>query len=383
MTSPFTPPSNETGVVPPNRAPPQNTSKTLVLWLALVALFFAAHLVLREDHPLPRQATPPPTRGGEALGFLIPLATYVAMALALAGLRARLPAQYRTGELRALDPPAPEPVAPTPLRPLAVSLSGSGGASAVRLDVDDAGLHWHEPGRLLVPPRELHVAWTELQAISTARVSGPLFVWGLLVTLLSIALYGGEPTWALVGASVGVALLWLGRRTARGALSFSTATHVLTFQSRALDAELQAELMSAARARVAHAVAPSPQGGQGVLYVLFAEPFVLLSAAVLGDDALRARLLRQGLLTPASHAGPAETEASRAGLVQTRLFGIWRGVLCGLGPVSTGLGWGIATADLLSTLIAWVLSFVLGLVVLTRTTTLFARFSGMAVVRPT
>ncbi len=382
MTSPFTPPSNETSVVPPNRVPPQSASKTLMLWVALIAILFVAYLALGEAPPVRDEADPPPSSEGAPFGLLIPLATYLGMALALLGVRARLPAKYRTGELRELEPPKPEPAAPTPLRPLALSLSGSDGSNEVRLELDDAGLHWNELGRLLTPPRELHVAWSELQTISTGRVLGPLFVWGVLVTGMSLGLFGAGPSWALIGLGVGAALLWVGRRTTRGSLSFSTSTHVLTFLSSALSTDVQDELMNAARARVPQAVAPAAQAGQGVLFVLLVEPFVLLASALLSDDALRARLLRQGLLSSAPRPDAPETDESRAGMVQTRLFAIWRGVLGGLGPLSMALGAGIATADPTSALLGWMLSFVLGLVAVTKTMPLFARFSGMSLMRP-
>ena len=375
MTGPFTPPTDSTRVVPPNRARPQPFAKTIGLWVLLMVLFVALYNILgTPSSEAPKTLT---SEAGSPLGYLLPLFTYGTMLLLMVLIRRRLPAKYRTGELREIEAPRAEEPQPAPSPPpIDLSLVGTDGARPVRLRVDDAGLHWFAEARLLKPAQELNVAWAELESIQTARVSGPLLVWGLVVIFASASMYSVWPVYAAIGALAALGLTLLHRRGAKGMLAFSTASHVLSFQSAALDLGTQDALMAAARARCPRAVV-KPTEGKGAWFALLIEPFSLPFRALKDDAALRAELLRQGSTLPQDHS----SDEAIAGLVQVRLYWLWRGLLGGIGPLSTGLGLSAATASAWAFFSGWLLSWVFGLILLGKTTRAFARFSGMRLIR--
>lgn len=375
MTGPFTPPTDSTRVVPPNRARPQPAAKTIGLWLVLLVLFAALYNIL--GTPTAQRPKTLPPEPGSPLGYLLPLFTYGAGLLLMVLIRQRLPAQYRTLELREIEATRPEEPQPAPSpAPIALSLIGTDGTRPVRLNIDDAGLHWFAEARLIQPALELNVAWTELESIQTARVSGPLLVWGLVVIFASASIYSTWPAYAAVGALAGLGLTLLHRRGAKGMVAFSTATHVLSFQSAALDLSTQDSVMAAARERCPRAVVERASG-KGAWFALLVEPFSLLFKAFQSDDAVRAELLRHGSTLPPD---PRSDDAV-AGLVQVRLYSLWRGLLGAVGPLSTGLGLSVVVASAWAFFAGWFLSWVFGLVLLGKTTRAFARFSGMRLVR--
>jgi len=378
VTGPFTPPTDSTRVVPPNRARPQSLRRTLAVWALLIVLFVAIYNILGTAPPrasAPRASAP---EVGSTLGYLVPVFTYGALLLLMVLIRRRLPSKYRTGELREIEAPkAEEPKPEENPAPIALSFVGTDGSRPVRLAVDDAGLHWFAEARLIQPALELNVAWTELESIQTARVSGPLLVWGLVLIFASALIYSVWPIYAGVGALLGVGLLLLQRRGSRGMVYFSTTTHVLSFQSPELELSAQDALMGAARARCPRAVAkPAAAPTKSTWFLLLVEPFTLLFKAFKDDEAVRAELLRQGVTLSS-----ADSEEAQAGVVQVKLFSLWRGLLGGVGPISTGLGLSIAAASAWAFISGWFASWLVGLILLSKSMRAFARFSGMRLQR--
>jgi hypothetical protein len=345
----------------------------LALWLLLVLMLLATYRIVGERPPSAAPG-PMPLRRGEPLGWLIPLAVYLAMGVRLLVLRAQLPAQYRTGELRQLPAPKAQDPEPSPApAPIDLRWSGSDGSRPVVLRADERGLLWQAEGRLLQPALELRVSWSELEAISTARTWSSLATWGLVLLIVALIL---ATTHLVAGAGcalLGAALVLLGRRRSRGTLSFVTSTHALTFHSRQLDVAAQDHLMRAARERAPRAVAPVAEN-RGVLRVLVVEPFVSFARACRSNEWVQAAMLREGASFP-------DPESARASSVQVRMYGIWSGVMLGVGPIAVTLGAAIAQGGPLWGVAPGLLGWVFGLVVVTRAVALFARFSGMSLVR--
>jgi hypothetical protein len=382
VTSPFLPPTETTGVVQPNRGKPAGLGRTLVLWLLLIVVFVAIYNVFAVDSARVPRVEPQDTRGSP-IGWLVPLFTYLAMAGALFAIRRRLPEKYRTGELREIERPAPAVSAPEPASPIDLTLVGSDGRRPVRLEVNGDGLYWRAEARLLQPAEELRVRWDEIEAISAARMAAPLVVWGIMIGIFSAAyaVSVSSPE-ALIGIVIGIAVSLLGKARARGMLSFTTATHALTFQSKRLDAATRDRVIAAARARRPQAVAPPTAPNQrGALWLLFVDPFVHLALSFRSDAGVRAHLIRQASITPNAVSRDPEAEEARASVVQCRMFWVWNGVLCGFGPLSLGAG-GIGAAESVVGFFApWILGWLAGRIIVSRAMPLFARFSGMSLIR--
>ncbi|MFO0727187.1 MAG: hypothetical protein U1E65_25640 [Myxococcota bacterium] len=378
MSSPFTPPEDETAAVPPNRARPASGTRTLILWLVLMLMFVALYQILGSPrgsaHPTP---APPPAAQGAPLGFLLMPLPYALMVLGLLGLRRRLPPEYRTWQVRELKRPeaaSPAPAAnPAPIDRL---LQGRSGGKKVELRVDAAGLHWRTEARLLEPARELHIAWDELESISVGRTPSALRVWGVLLGLSGAYAFVRAPLLPfLVASGAGIALALLGGRGRQGTLHLVTATHALYLESKSLEPALQEEIMNAARGRRPQAVAAPTTKKNNALFVLFLEPWTSLWAAGLSDQKLRHHLMHQGSMPDPDHA------LAHVGRLQYRMFAIWRGVLIGLGPACTAACTSVGLASLPALFGAWVFSYIVGFTVLAKSTNAFARFSGMSVVR--
>ena len=99
-----------------------------------------------------------------------------------------------------------------------------------------------------------------------------------------------------------------------------------------------------------------------------------LARALAPTDRLRAELVRSGMTT-------TDPELMQVSTVQHRMFGLWSGVMRGAGPAAWALSLGLMGGHVALGVGAWSVSFLVGLVVVTRSTAMFARFSGMSVVR--
>ncbi len=374
MSSPYAPPPTETAaVVPPNRAAPRaRTGWTVLVWLLLIGLVFAVYEGGKTRAERAADALERPA--GQPLALLLPLLTYAGMVVGLLVVRRRLPARYRTGELRELSapaPPLPDPAAPPP-PPVDLTLLGRDDARPVRLHVDDAGLHWHSDARLLRPAQELHIAWPELEALTPFSTSSGLWsvlgVFGAIGAgvLLPDAL---RPLAALV--VVAAVLVGMSGPLRRHGVVITTATHVLRFHLRARGSNLRDQLLAAARARSPRAIA-APTAGPSVWRSLFLEPFEQLAGLLRDDDAIHA----------AMGGTTVDAETTRAATTQWRLFALWNGVLRGVGPISAAIGVALASGRVALALAAGFGAWLFGLMVMTRSTVAFARFSGMSVIQP-
>lgn len=333
MTSPFAPPPSETpAVLPPNRAGavPRSSARSLLLWIVLLVMFIA----LWQFALTPSSARARPEGAPiELMGSLIPLAVYGSMVIALLLIRLQLPASHRTGALREVEslvPPAPPSAAPAAPPAITVELEGRHGPRRAHLRIDDLGLHWRGAAGLVQPAQELHVEWSELQALTPFK------------TL-----------------------------TRRRGLVITTATHVLQLESADLDADTEARIMAAARARAPSAVPPAGAGVGSVWHTLLVVPLTHLALVFKSDEAIHAHV--------GTTAGDRATR--RLGAVQCRLFGLWSGVLQSVGPLSVGVGAAVMFRSVWSAPVALFGAWLGGLILLSRTRLLFARFSSMSVVR--
>lgn len=362
------PPSETPGALPPNRVPPPSGRRMLGVWLFLALFILAAWHIA--GGPL---AAPSPAA-------LAPLLLYASMLGGLVLLRAQLPARYRTGELRELpraappEAPAAPPTPHAPPPPLELTVLGTDGSHRVRLHLHDGGLSWHTEPRLLEPARELHVTWPELEGLSTGHTSGGYLAWSAVLVGMSWALRVHGVWIPVLGSALALGLWLLDRRRPRGYVTLTTATHVLTLTSRTLDHATTAQILEATRARRPTAVPAPAAATPGVLRMLVLEPWRELARALAPTDRLRAELVRSGMTT-------ADPELVQVSTVQHRMFGLWSGVMRGAGPAAWALSLGLVGGHVVLGLGAWSVSFLVGLVVVTRSTATFARFSGMSVLR--
>lgn len=372
-SSPFAPPPTETpNVVPPNRAPQPGPVRALLTWIILIVLLLAVYNVFSGQGP--RVASTPQHTPVFLWGWLVPLATYGGTIVALILIRSRLPAKYRTGELREIAAANPESPAPAEaLAPIDVRYRGSDGNGPVELHVDDHGIHWHAEKRLLIAASELHAPWSTIESVSVGQLYAPMMTWAFIVILAGLFLVSIQPWITAVCIVLGGGLVVIGRSRKRGTFTFATSTHALMFTSAELDAAARDRLMAAARQRKPSAVAPAGKPGRGVLYLLVVDPFAQIARSIQPHSVLRASMIRQG-------ATYADEDTALTGTLQFRMFALWSGVMRGAGPFSVaigaGLAYGVASAAGMG-MAAWVI----GLIVIGRGSEFFARFSGMSVVR--
>lgn len=299
------------------------------------------------------------------------------MLLALVVFRSKLPARYRTFELRTATSPATpnadEPAqAPQVLE--AIRLDGSDGNRTIHLEVNDMGIHWHaDRTAFLHGENVLHVSWDELESVSTGYGSYAvawLFAISAILTGVWVRLEAG----LIVAVIAAGTALWQRRRPS-GTLSFVTPTHSLVFSSRQIDAAMHERLVHAIRVK-RPTLAPQPGAKQGgVLRLLFVEPFVRYAEVFLTDAALDAKHASEAL-----EKQDAETRV--ASRTQMRMYSLWAGTMCGVGPLASGLGTALVTHDAVTFCIGWSVTWVVGLMVLNKLLVPFARFSGILVHRP-
>jgi hypothetical protein len=373
VSSPYAPPPTETPTaLPPNRAPARSGGRAVVLWIVLVIVMYGIYQVFATG-PRPARSADPPLAATHPLAWLLPAVVYAGMLAALVVLRSRLPARYRTGELREIVPPAPAAPDAVP-EPIDLRLTGTDGSRPVELHVDDRGLHWHAEKRLLQPAHELHIGWDELESLAPFRTWSPLGTWGLVLVLCAAIWTTSDLMLAAGSGAIGAVLILIGRTRTRGGVALTTRTHALRFHSRALDKETADRLLIATRARQPRA-APAPRADSpGAVRALFLQPFADLALSTRNTPMLRSHMRALG-------ATFADEDTAVAAVVQLRMYGVWSGGLRGVGPLAV-LAAGVIAAGPGAGLVAAVLAWVLGLVVAIRASTLFARFSGMSVVKP-
>lgn len=371
MSSPYAPPQDDPEQVPPNRAKPNKHA--FVIWLVLIVLFVIAYRALAP----PGSEQPPLSvvideKVNEAArpGLLIPLVAYLGVLVGLLALRRRLPAEYRTFELRTLAATKPEVVPVAEPRPIDLTLSGTDTKRPVTLRIDETGFLWRSEKRLLQSAEELEIRWSALESIGVSRSPSPLRVWAVVIGVLG--LLQGRIDWRIAAGALVVAVVMfaLGRNRARGQLTLVTETHALAFVSKELDVATQDRIIAAARERRPQAV---PQAKQpGALRAMFVQPFENLPDVWRSDEALRAKALRKGTPFP-------EGKESAVGLQQQRLYALWDGGLRAIGPASFVLGGVLDGAPWFGLFAgaAWIAGFLL----LVKTMPLFARFTGMSLVR--
>lgn len=367
---PFSPPPPDAPViVRPNRhAPAGPVRKTLGLVLLVTAGILA---VVRTGGGF----GPDPTPGGFPLAWFVPVGVYGAVGVGMVVLRGRLPARVRTWELRERQAAPTAAPTPEPKRPIDLHFDGTDGSRPVRLDVDERGFRWQTPPGRLAPATELHIPWEELEGIAATHLLGPTMVPGLVVIGIALGIARWQPVVGTMTGLAGFGLVGLRGWRRRGILSLLTATHTLQFQSTALDPEAREQVMAAARARSPRTVPGPVSPGPGALRSLFVEPLLDLVRACRSDGWVRARLLQHG-----SRFG--DEEMAVTAVIQWRLYGLWNGLLRGLGPLSCAVGAGLGSGSGLAAVIGWLIAWVAGLYVVTQSMTAFARFSGMEVIRP-
>lgn len=367
---PFTaPPPDAPVVVRPNRHPPAGPVRRTLGLALLVAAGIVA--VVRVGGAF----GPAPTPGGTPVGWLVPVGVYGAVGAAMLVLRGRLPARLRNWELRERSAPPTVAPAPPPEAPIERSFDGTDGARPVRLGVDARGFHWKSPAGRISPATELHVPWEELEGIAVGHVLGPTMVPGLVVLGVAVGLAQWQPAAGLVAGLAAFGLVALRGWRRRGTLSPLTATHALQFQSAELDDAAREQVLTAARARAPRSVPRAPAPASGVVRALLVDPLLELGRACRSEGWVRARLLRDGSRFD-------DPEIAVISVIQWRLFGLWSGLLRGLGPLSCALGAGLGTGSVLAAVVAWLVAWTAGLIVVMQTTTTFARFSGMEIIRP-
>jgi len=358
-----------TRTVPKNR---QRPLVTLAIWLGLLLLFAALYSVGRRSG-----ASSPAESDGEPTALplqrwalLIPPAAALLLSLWFWLVRRRLPAAVREGGGRELPVPSAPPRAPEPVAPpVPRTFAGQSEGRAIELRIDDEGLHWSSPARLLKPAEQLDIPWSELQTFELQRAS-PVWSslgWGL-VLIGAVGLFRAEPLVALAILAMGAALVALGSKLAAGELRLRTASHELVFTSRELD-----EGAALALQQQWHSARPelAPRGeqvtGWRAIGFLFARPYVEAALALRSDDSIRASL------RPLLFSGE---EIIRTAIVQRRLVAIWTAGLFGLLPLACGVAAALlwrAPADFaLGYLGAWVPCAVFA----TRKLSLFSRWSG-------
>ncbi|MCK6545192.1 hypothetical protein L6R52_04935 [Myxococcota bacterium] len=376
-SNPFEAPPRETATtLPPNRVTSKSPRRTLAVWLVLCVLFVALYQVVGDPASAPktpREAIPTLFAGIGPVAWLLPALTYGAMIVALFTFRARLPASHRTGELRTQPITRPEPPAPDPSpRAIELHLTGTDGSRPVHLDVDDAGLHWRADARLLQVAVELHVPWGELESVSVTRAPTGLTVWAWVAIIFGVSsLFLGNYLTTAVCAALAAALFTVARKRSIGVFSFATPTHVLTFQSRQLDAATSSELLAAVRARRPSAAPAPDQKQSGVAKVLLIDPFVQLADAFGSDARLDAKIVH----------GSADAALRVISRLQTRMFSVWSGTMRGAGPLAVAGALVLSRGDPWAFVLGWMPAWILGLVLVQSLLVPFARFAGMTVLR--
>lgn len=379
-SNPFEPPKDVPAPLPPNRAKPTNAYRTLGLWIILILAFVVMWQLFPTPPPKSSPVSPPPLNTANATSpwaWAIPAAVYGCMLVALVVYRSKLPARYRTFELRT----ATSPVAPNSDEPAQapqvleeICLEGSDGNRTIHLEVNDAGIHWHaDRTAFLHGENVLHVSWDELESVSTGYGSYAvawLFAISAILTGVWVRLEAG----LIVAVIAAGSALWERWRPS-GTLSFVTPTHSLVFRSRQIDAAMSERLVHAIRVK-RPTLAPQPGAKQhGVFRLLFVEPFVRYAEAFLPDAALDAKHASEAL-----EKQDAETRV--ASRIQLRMYSLWAGTICGVGPLAAGLGTALATHDAVTFCIGWSVTWVIGLFGLNKLLVPFARFSGILVHKP-
>lgn len=374
MSAPYAPPPETPDPVPPNRPRPAS-GRTLALWGVLVVVFVALYQLFASPsssrHGSPRP--PPVERELPLLPLAIPLVTLAGLGYALMALRAQLPAKYRTDELRQLVAPKAAPAAtPAPVEPF--EMTGMDQLRPVRLRVDEVGFHWHRGKRLLQSEQELEVSWEELEQFTVGHLYTGVFTVGLVLAIGGLMLGGTDLRLAGALVAVGGLVAFVGRRRRVGTLTVVTPSHLLSFSSRELTDERRARLLAAAKERRPQAVRVATVSGGRGLWLLFGQPFADLAVFVRSDASLRARLGARGSTFP-------DEETAVAATVQVRMWTVLSSGLRAILPVATGAAMALRSGDALSCFGPAVLTWVVGLVVVVRVQTRFARWAGMGVVR--
>ena len=380
-SNPFEPPKEVPAPLPPNRAKPTNAYRTLALWIVLILAF----VVIWQMFPAPPPKSPPsspvnPVDTASATSpwaWAIPGTVYGWLLLALVVFRSKLPARYRTFELRTATSPATpnadEPAqAPHVLEE--IRLDGSDGERKIHLEVNDTGIHWHaDRTAFLHGENVLHVSWDELESVSTGYGSYAvawLFAISAILTGVWVRLEAGLVVALIAGGSA----LWERRRPS-GTFSFVTPTHSLAFRSRQIDAAMSERLLHAIRIK-RPTLAPQPGAKQnGVFRLLFVEPFVRYAEAFLTDAALDAKQASEAL-------AKQDAETRVASRIQLRMYSLWAGTMCGVGPLASGLGAALYAHEALGFAVGWCVAWVVGLILINKLLEPFARFSGILVHRP-
>jgi hypothetical protein len=386
MSSAYAPqPEKHPERVPPNRRSP----KTAILpWILILSGFVAFYRYTSPPvptaAPLNDEAPPPPAR--VPWPFALPLATLVGLSALFVRTRARLPASYRTGELRTLKAEAPEaPAAPPSFEPM--ELQGKGQERPVTLRIDEAGFHWSAEARLLQQEQWLDIEWDELKGFGQGKIAAPgisVALW-LLVAGVFIAfhrLFSAPAQQSMLANVLSIGLLVVGvfaygsvqRRFSHGTLTLVTETHHLTFQSRQLSEERRDQLRAIVKARRPELVPESTASGWQALQLLFLRPFAELRRLFQSDAELTAYVRATATTT-------IDDETALAGAIQHKLYALWSGGWCALLPVSTGLAFALWLESIPSFVPGFLVAWFFGFVLSTRWMKSFARLSGVSLIR--